>query len=80
MITDGTVAPLNRLRTIYAFVAAIALFIFGIGAAIVASSWYNSAAQDAYHHSAVIASVVAFVGMTVYFAEALARNRKSRII
>ena len=29
---------------------------------------------------AVIASVIAFVGMTVYFAEALARNRKSRII
>ncbi len=29
---------------------------------------------------AVIASVIAFVGMTVYFGEALARNRKSRII
>jgi hypothetical protein len=29
---------------------------------------------------AVIASVIAFVGMIVYFAEALARNRKSRLI
>ena len=26
IIADGTVAPLNRLRTIYAFAAAIALF------------------------------------------------------
>lgn len=101
LITDGTVAPLNRLRTIYAFGAAFALFIFGIGAAIVASRWYGSSSPDAYQHSkhfvfvfyielikrnaffllgAVIASVIAFVGMTVYFGEALARNRKSRII
>ncbi|CAF1330992.1 unnamed protein product, partial [Adineta steineri] len=29
---------------------------------------------------AVIASVIAFVGMAVYIAEAVARNRKSRII
>ncbi|CAF0812301.1 unnamed protein product [Rotaria sordida] len=80
IITDGTVAPLNRFRTIYAFVAAIVLFSFGIGASVLASRWYDSSPQDAYHHSAVIASVVAFVGMTVYFAEALARHRKSRII
>jgi len=80
LITDGTVAPLNRLRTIYAFGAAIALFIFGIGASILASRWYDSSPHDAYQHSAVIASVIAFVGMTVYFGEALARNRKSRII
>ncbi|CAF2566950.1 unnamed protein product [Rotaria sp. Silwood2] len=53
IITDGTVAPLNRLRTIYAFAAAIALFIFGIGAAIVASRWYDSSSQDAYHHSKI---------------------------
>ncbi|CAF0868893.1 unnamed protein product [Adineta ricciae] len=80
MITDGTVAPLNRLRTIYAFAAAIALFVFGVGAAIVASRWYSAAPYNAYQHSAVIASVIAFVGMAVYIAEALARNRKSRII
>jgi hypothetical protein len=29
---------------------------------------------------AVIGAVIAFVGMSVYIAEALARNRKSRII
>ena len=51
LITDGTVAPLNRLRTIYAFGAAIALFVFGIGAAIVASRWYGSSSPDAYQHS-----------------------------
>jgi hypothetical protein len=49
MITDGTVAPLNRLRIIYAVGAAIALFIFGIGAAIVASRWYGAYPIDAYH-------------------------------
>ena len=53
MITDGTVAPLNRLRTIYAFGAAIALFVFGIGAAIVASRWYDSSTPDNYHHSKI---------------------------
>ncbi len=51
MITDGTVAPLNRLRTIYAFGAAIALFVFGIGAAIVASRWYGSSSPADYQHS-----------------------------
>ena len=51
MITDGTVAPLNRLRTIYAFAAAIALFVFGVGAAIVASRWYSSSPYGAYQHS-----------------------------
>jgi len=53
MITDGTIAPLNRLRTIYAFGAAIALFVFGIGAAIVASRWYGSTPHDAYHDSKI---------------------------
>ncbi len=53
MITDGTIAPLNRLRTIYAFGAAISLFVFGIGAAIVASRWYGSAPHDAYHDSKI---------------------------
>ena len=51
MITDGTVAPLNRLRTIYAFAAAIALFAFGVGAAIVASRWYSAAPYNTYQHS-----------------------------
>ncbi len=56
IITDGTVAPLNRLRTIYAFGAAIALFIFGIGASIVASRWYGSSTSphDAYQHSKIL--------------------------
>lgn len=51
LITDGTVAPLNRLRTIYTFAAAIALFVFGIGAAFVANRWYDSSSPDAYQHS-----------------------------
>jgi hypothetical protein len=51
MITDGTVAPLNRLRMIYAAAAAIALFVFGIGAAIVASRWYSASPYGAYQHS-----------------------------
>jgi hypothetical protein len=51
LITDGTVAPLNRLRIIYAIAAAVALFIFGISAAIVASRWYNSYSNRTYHHS-----------------------------
>lgn len=54
MITDGTVAPLNRLRTLYAFIAAIALFIFGIGAAVVASRWYGSSTSpNTYQHSMI---------------------------
>ncbi|CAF1621925.1 unnamed protein product [Rotaria magnacalcarata] len=80
LITDGTVAPLNRLRTIFAVAAAVTLFFFGIGTAILASRWYDAPTQDSYHRSAVIASTVAFVDMTVYFAETLARNRKTRII
>ena len=96
MITDGTIAPLNRLRIIYAFGAAIALFMFGIGATIIASGRYAANTPDMDYHSkiglvddhrgeetsldAVIAAVIALVGMVVYIAEALARNRKSRII
>ncbi len=51
LITDGTLAPLNRLRIIYAFAAAIALFIFGIGAAVVASRYYGAYPSYNYHHS-----------------------------
>ena len=51
LITDGTLAPLNRLRIIYAFGAAIALFIFGIGAAVVASRYYGTYPNQTYHHS-----------------------------
>ena len=98
MITDGTVAPLNRLRIIYAFGAGIALFVFGIGAAIIASGRYAAntpiwiiivgfvLTTISEHRNfapcldAVIAAVIAFVGMVVYIAEGLARNRKSRII
>jgi hypothetical protein len=96
LITDGTVVPLNRLRIIYAFGAAIALFVFGIGAAVVASRGYP---YNNYYHSkhslnirsikkriclffldAIIAAVIAFIGAAVYIGEAVARNRKSRII
>ena len=49
LITDGTAAPLNRLRIIYAFAAAIALIVFGISAAIVASNWHSSYYQSHYH-------------------------------
>lgn len=41
LITDATLSPLNRLRIIFAFGAAIALFIFGIGAAITAHRYWN---------------------------------------
>jgi hypothetical protein len=51
LITDGTVSPLNRLRIIYAFGAAIALLVFGIGAAIAASRWYSTYPNYSYHHS-----------------------------
>jgi hypothetical protein len=97
LITDGTLAPLNRLRIIYAFAAAIALLVFGIGAAVVASRWYGTYPNSTYHHSkncllkllkktncllldAAIAAVIAFIGTAIYIAEAVARNRKSRII
>jgi hypothetical protein len=51
LITDGTLAPLNRLRIIYAFGAAIALLVFGISAAIVASNWYNNYSYQSHYHS-----------------------------
>ena len=51
LITDGTLAPLNRLRIIYAFAAAVALIVFGIGAAVQASRWYNAYPYRTYHHS-----------------------------
>jgi hypothetical protein len=50
LITDGTLSPLNRLRIVYAFGAAVALLIFGIGAAIVASRWYSAYPNYNYHH------------------------------
>ena len=97
LITDATLAPLNRLRIIYAFGAAVALLVFGISAAIVASRWYPTYPQYTYHHSkiflnkpkkedhfffigAIIAAVIAFIGTAIYIGEAVARNRKSRII
>lgn len=42
LITDGTAAPLNRLRILYAFAAAVALLVFGISTAITASRWHYS--------------------------------------
>lgn len=48
LITDGTVAPLNRLRTVYALVATMALLAFGIGAAVIAS---RSHASTTHQHS-----------------------------
>ena len=51
LITDGTTAPLNRIRIIYAAAAGIALLIFGITAAIAASRWYGSYPNQTYHHS-----------------------------
>ena len=54
LITDGTLAPLNRLRIIYAFSAAVALLIFGISAAIVANDWHNRYPRDSYYHSTII--------------------------
>ncbi|CAF2470474.1 unnamed protein product [Rotaria sp. Silwood2] len=80
LITDATVSPLNRLRIIYAFGAAIALIIFGISAAIVASRLYSTYPNHSYHHSPIIAAVIAFIDAVVYIAEALNRNRKSGII
>lgn len=58
LITDGTAAPLNRFRGIYAFVAAITLFIFGIGTSIVSSRWYDSADHNAYEHSKIILNLI----------------------
>ncbi|CAF1439257.1 unnamed protein product [Adineta steineri] len=80
LITDGTLAPLNRLRIIYAFGAAIALIIFGIGAAIDASRYHYRERYESYYHSAIIAAVIAFIGGAIYIGEAVSRNRKSRII
>jgi hypothetical protein len=97
LITDGTLSPLNRLRIIYAIGAAIALFVFGISAAIVASRHYGNYPYGTYHRGkirkfrlnqqhasptldAALAAIIAFLGGAVYVAEAVARNRKSRII
>ncbi|CAF0988620.1 unnamed protein product [Rotaria magnacalcarata] len=80
LITDGTIAPLNRLRILYAFIAAAALLVFGISTAIVASGKYNSYAHDHYYRNAVLAALIAFIDAAVYISEAIARNRKSRII
>jgi hypothetical protein len=51
LITDGTLAPLNRLRIIYAFGAGIALIVFGIGAAVAASQRYHP--YHTYHHGKI---------------------------
>lgn len=51
LITDGTVAPLNRLRIIYAIGAAVALLIFGISASMVASRMYGHYANASQYHS-----------------------------
>ncbi|CAF0941221.1 unnamed protein product [Rotaria sp. Silwood1] len=80
LVTDGTVAPLNRLRIIYAFGAAILLIIFGISLAIVASRLYSTYPYHTYHHNAIIAAVIAFIDAVVYIGEAICRNRNSRII
>jgi len=77
LITDGTLAPLNRLRIIYAFAAAIALFTFGVSAAVVAGRRWQ---DHGIHHGAIIAAVISFVGVVVYITEAVLRNRKSRIV
>lgn len=53
LITDGTVAPLNRLRIVYAIGAAIALFIFGISAAIAASRHYGNYPYGTYHRGKI---------------------------
>ncbi|UJR30948.1 hypothetical protein I4U23_018460 [Adineta vaga] len=79
LITDGTLAPLNRLRIVFAFGAAIALIIFGIGAAVTANRWSHYY-RDSNYHNAVVAAVIAFIGAVVYIGEAVARNRKSRIV
>ena len=50
MVTDGTAAPLNRLRILYAFAAAVVLFVFGIAATIVASRRYATATDVIDYH------------------------------
>jgi hypothetical protein len=59
LITDGTIAPLNRLRIVYAFAAAVALIIFGISAAIFASRWHTSYG-DQTHFNSMILSIFNF--------------------
>ncbi|CAF1331326.1 unnamed protein product [Adineta ricciae] len=80
LITDGTIVPLNRLRIIYAFAAAIALIVFGIGAAITANRLSNDYRYQSHYHNAVVAAVIAFIGAVIYLGEAIARNRKGAII
>ncbi|CAF0885762.1 unnamed protein product [Didymodactylos carnosus] len=79
-LLPGTIAPLNRLRTIFAFVAAVALFVFGVLAAVEANRLWSEYPTYHDHRNAVIAAVIAFVGMIIYILEAVARNRKSRIV
>lgn len=71
LITDGTVAPLNRLRTIYTFAASIALFVFGIGAAFVANRWYDSSSPDSYQHSTLDTSIITSNNVLSFFSQAL---------
>ncbi len=54
LITDGTLAPLNRLRIVYAFSAALALLIFGIGAVVMIARSYNSRYNHSYYHSTIL--------------------------
>ncbi|CAF0877066.1 unnamed protein product [Didymodactylos carnosus] len=76
MSRRGTVPPLNRLRIIFAFAAAIVLFVFGVVAAVQIRHNPNSPNDS----NVVIAAVISFIGMVIYIAEAVARNRKSRLV
>jgi hypothetical protein len=51
LITDATLAPLNRLRIIFAFGAAVALIVFGIGAAVTANRMSHYQPHSSYYHS-----------------------------
>ena len=51
LITDGTSPPLNRLRFVYAIVAAIALLLFGISASMVANRLSGSYVHQSQYHS-----------------------------
>lgn len=54
MITDGTVAPLNRLRILFDIAAAIVLLVFGISATIVATRRYASVANVIDYHGTIM--------------------------
>lgn len=54
MITDGTVAPLNRLRILFDIAAASVLLVFGISATIVATRRYASVANVIDYHGTII--------------------------